>query len=90
MQILLKQSSAGVDLIAKTFNLTESEKYLLLEAAVGEGIFFAGQKHAAMKVVASYTEDQIITTNPQQLLEQERAREEFQKSLAAATDTPSK
>jgi type IV secretory pathway VirB4 component len=84
MQILLKQSSAGVDLIAKTFNLTESEKYLLLEAAVGEGIFFAGQKHAAMKVVASYTEDQIITTNPQQLLEQERARAEFQKSLSAA------
>ncbi len=86
MQILLKQSSAGVDLIAKTFNLTESEKYLLLEAAVGEGIFFAGQKHAAMKVVASYTEDQIITTNPQQLLEQERARAEFQKSLSAAAD----
>ncbi len=84
IQILLKQSSAGVDLIVKTFNLTESEKYLLLEAAVGEGIFFAGQKHAAMKVVASYTEDQIITTNPQQLLEQERAREEFQKSLTAA------
>lgn len=86
IQILLKQSSAGIDLIAKTFNLTESEKYLLLEAAVGEGIFFAGQKHAAMKVVASYTEDQIITTNPQQLLEQERAREEFQKSLSAAAE----
>lgn len=82
IQILLKQSPAGVDVVAKTFNLTESERYLLLEAAVGEGIFFAGQKHAAMKVVASYTEDQIITTNPQQLLEQERAREEFQKSLA--------
>ncbi|MFZ2681567.1 MAG: DUF87 domain-containing protein [Patescibacteria group bacterium] len=88
MQILLKQSSAGVDLVAKTFNLTESEKYLLLEAAVGEGIFFAGQKHAAMKVVASYTEDQIITTNPQQLLDQERAREDFQKSLAAAGAEP--
>ncbi|HRH32016.1 MAG TPA: DUF87 domain-containing protein [bacterium] len=85
IQMLLKQSSAGVDVVAKTFNLTESEKYLLLEAAVGEGIFFAGQKHAAMKVVASYTEDQIITTNPQQLLEQERAREEFQKSLTAAS-----
>ncbi len=89
IQILLKQSTAGVDLVAKTFNLTESEKYLLLEAAVGEGIFFAGQKHAAMKVVASYTEDQIITTNPQQLLEQERAREEFQKSLSATTNDQS-
>lgn len=81
MQILLKQSPAGIDTIANTFNLTQSEKYLLLEAAVGEGIFFAGQKHAAIKIVASYTEDQIITTNPEQLLKIERAREELQKSL---------
>jgi len=81
LQILMKQSSAGVDVIAKTFNLTQSEKYLLLEAGVGEGIFFAGQKHAAIKIVASYTEDQIITTNPEQLLQIERAKEEFQKSL---------
>jgi type IV secretory pathway VirB4 component len=81
LQILMKQSSAGVDIVADTFNLTQSEKYLLLEAGVGEGIFFAGQKHAAIKVVASYTEDQIITTNPEQLLQIERAREEFQKSL---------
>lgn len=85
LQILLKQSPAGVDVVSDTFNLTESEKYLLLEAAVGEGIFFAGQKHAAIKVVASYTEDQIITTNPEQLLEIERAREEFQKSIQGNT-----
>ena len=83
LQVLLKQSPAAVDLIAKTFNLTQSEKYLLLEAAVGEGIFFAGQKHAAIKVVASYTEDQIITTNPEQLLQQERARDEYRKALQA-------
>lgn len=82
LQMLLKQSPAAVDLVARTFNLTQSEKYLLLEAAVGEGIFFAGQKHAAIKVVASYTEDQIVTTNPEQLLQQERAREEYQKALA--------
>lgn len=81
MQMLLKQSPAAVDLIQQTFNLTESEKYLLLESAVGEGIFFAGQKHAAMRVVASYTEDQIVTTNPQQLLEQEQAKRQFEKSL---------
>lgn len=83
MQMLLKQSPAAIDLIKKTFNLTESEKYLLLESAVGEGIFFAGQKHAAMKVVASYTEDQIVTTNPQQLLEQEQARKQFERALGA-------
>ncbi len=81
LQLLMKQSPASVDNIAKTFNLTQSEKYLLLEAGIGEGIFFAGAKHAAIKVVASYTEDQLITTNPEQLLEIERARKEFEQSF---------
>lgn len=81
LQMLLKQSPAGIDKIADTFNLTQSEKYLLLEAAVGEGIFFAGQKHAAVKVVASYSEDQLVTTNPEQLLEIEKARKEFEESF---------
>ena len=81
LQILMKQSPAGIDVVAKTFNLTQSERYLLLEASVGEGIFFAGSKHAAVKVVASYTEDQLITTNPEQLLEIERARKEFEDSF---------
>lgn len=81
LQLLLKQSPAGVDVVSETFNLTSSERYLLLEAAVGEGIFFAGNKHAAVKVVASYTEDQLITTNPEQLLEIERARKEFEESF---------
>lgn len=73
LQLLLKQSTAAIEQVQKTFLLTEGEKYLLLEGNVGEGIFFAGQKHAAIKVVASYTEDQLITTNPQQLLEQDAA-----------------
>jgi len=83
LQLLLKQSPAGVDVVAETFNLTSSERYLLLEAAVGEGIFFAGNKHAAIKVVASYVEDQLITTNPEQLLEIERARKEFEESFGS-------
>jgi type IV secretory pathway VirB4 component len=69
MQLLLKQSPAAIDLVARTFLLTQSEKYLLLESGVGEGIFFAGPKHAAIQIVASYGEDQIVTTNPQQLLD---------------------
>jgi type IV secretory pathway VirB4 component len=68
LQILMKQSSATIDVAQKIFNLTEGEKYLLLEAEVGEGIFFAGQKHVAIKSVASYTEDQIITTSPKEVL----------------------
>ncbi len=70
MQILMKQSTASIDIVAETFNLTEGEKYLLLESDVGEGLFFAGLNHVAFKAVASYTEDQIITTDPKQLLGQ--------------------
>ena len=81
LQMLMKQSPSAIDLIQKVFLLTDSEKYLLLESGVGEGIFFAGFKHAAIKVVASYTEDQIVTTNPEQLLEIERAKKEFQEQF---------
>lgn len=87
MQILLKQSSAAIELIQKTFLLTEGEKYLLLEAGVGEGIFFAGPRHAAIKVVASYAEDQLITSDPKQLLEIENAKKELEKELLAGAET---
>jgi conjugal transfer ATP-binding protein TraC len=77
LQILMKQSPAAIDLVKKTFMLTEGEKYLLLECGIGEGIFFAGNKHVAMKVVASYTEDQLITSDPRQILEIQEAKKEF-------------
>lgn len=73
MQLLLRQSPASIDLVADTFNLTEGEKLLLLESEVGEGLFFAGLNHVAIKILASYAEDQIITTNPQQLEQLEDA-----------------
>lgn len=79
IQILLKQSPVAMELISKVFFLTEGEKYLLLESEVGEGLFFAGLKHVAIKVVASYVEDQIITTDPRQLLEIEEARKQLQR-----------
>jgi hypothetical protein len=66
-----------VDVISETFYLTDQEKFLLLESNVGEGIFFAGTKHVAIKVVASYSEDQIITTDPEQMLAIEKAKKEF-------------
>jgi len=81
MQLLLKQSPAAIDPVAKTFMLTEGEKYLLLECGVGEGIFFAGNKHVAIKVVASYSEDQLITSDPKQMLEIEESKREFAESL---------
>ena len=79
MQLLLRQSPASVDVVQKTFNLTDEEKFLLLESGVGEGLFFAGNKHVAIKIIASYTEDQIITSDPAQLLEIEKAKEELEK-----------
>jgi len=83
LQLLMKQTPAAVNLVQKTFMLTEGEKYLLLECGVGEGIFFAGAKHAAIKIVASYSEDQLITSDPRQLLELEAAKKEFEEALAA-------
>ena len=78
MQLLLKQSPAAIDTVAETFFLTEGEKYLLLESGVGEGIFFAGMKHVAIKIIASYMEDQIITTDPRQALELEQAKQQLE------------
>jgi len=82
IQVLLKQAPAAIDLVQKTFNLTDEEKYLLLESGIGEGIFFAGLKHVAIKIIASYTEDQIITSDPSQLLAIKKAKDD----LAAAQD----
>lgn len=76
LQLLLKQSPTSIDLVQKTFNLSDEEKYLLLESDLGEGIFFAGLKHVAIKTVASYTENQIITSDPSELMAIKKARAE--------------
>jgi hypothetical protein len=80
MQIILKQSPSVIDRIKEIFHLTDEEKYLLLESAVGEGIFFVGLKHVAIKIIASYTEDQIITSDPSQLLNIKRSKDELRAS----------
>ena len=82
LQFLFKQSPTNIDTIQKTFNLTDEEKFLLLESEVGEGLFFAGSKHVAIKVIASYTEDQIITSDPAQLLQIEQAKKELARAEA--------
>ncbi len=77
LQFLMKQSPTSIDLVQRTFNLTDEEKLLLLESNVGEGIFFVGLKHVAIKVIASYTEDQIITSDPSQILQIKQAKAEL-------------
>ena len=84
MQFLFKQSPVNMETVQKTFNLTDEEKFLLLESEVGEGLFFAGSKHVAIKVVASYTEDQLITSDPRQLLEIEQEKREFNSKMLGA------
>lgn len=84
IQLLLKQSPATIDILQKSFNLTDEEKYLLLESEVGEGIFFAGLKHVAIKVISSYTEDQIITSDPSQILSIKKAKAELEAAETGA------
>ncbi len=71
LQMLLKQGTSEVDLIASTFYLSEGEKALLLSADIGEGLFFAGQNHVAVKVVAAPFEHELITSNPADILRQQ-------------------
>lgn len=79
LQFLMKQSPATADVLQKTFNLTDWEKEMLLGTAVGEGIFFAGQKHVAMRVVASPSEDKFITTAPEEVLKMREAKKKSAK-----------
>ncbi len=86
IQILLRQSPTSIDLVQETFKLSDEEKYLLLESDVGEGIFFAGLKHVAIKVIASYTEDQIITSDPSQILAIRKAKKDLEAAESASGD----
>ncbi len=79
LQLMLKQSPAAADALQKTFHLTDQERLDLLQCNIGEGIFFAGLKHVSIQIIASYTEDQVITSDPAQLLEIEKAKEELAK-----------
>lgn len=86
MQFLMKQSPSSAEVLQKTFNLTDEEKYLLLESGVGEGIFFAGLKHVALKVIASHTEEQIITSDPSQVLAIEKSKKDLLQSESASAE----
>jgi hypothetical protein len=70
MQFLLKQSPSAVDVLADVFKLTAEEKKRLSQFPVGQGLFFAGQNHVHIQVVASPTETNLISTTPQQTSQQ--------------------
>ena len=75
IQILLKQNSSEVEVLAKTLNLSEGEKQFLLTAQVGEGLFFAGQNHVTAQFLASNFEYQLVTSKPQDIMENNAATE---------------
>lgn len=77
MQILLKQSPSAVDVLADVFKLTSEEHKRLSTFPVGQGLFFAGQNHVHIQITASQTETNLITTNPEQIKQMEKAEEIF-------------
>ncbi len=81
IQLLLGQSPTAIDTLQEIFNLTEGEKFALLESGVGEGIFFAGKQHVSIKVIGSYTEDQIVSSDPHQILALRKEKEGLTVSL---------
>lgn len=82
IQTLMRQSPAAVDRLTEVFYLSEAEKRLLLATNVGEGIFFAGESHVAIQVIASNEEHKLITTNPEELLAMEKqAKQDAEKAL---------
>ncbi len=81
LQFLMKQSPATTDVLQKTFNLTDWEKEMLLSSGVGEGLFFAGQKHVAIRVVASPAENKFITTSPEEISKMKEERKTNQEII---------
>lgn len=79
MQLLLKQSSSAVDVLGDVFKLTEEERKRLANFPVGQGLFFAGQNHVHVQIIASQTETGLITTNPQaSILQQQQGQQSAQ------------
>jgi len=80
LALLLRQSPANINIIGDALHLTEQEKSILLQASVGTGLFFAESRHVAVQILASYAEDQIITSSPAQLIDIKKAKEDLKKS----------
>ena len=85
IQILLKQSPASIDKLGEVFYLSEGEKHLLLASDVGEGIFFAGPNHVAIRVIAAPDEHALVTTDPKELLEMRQKSQDVLKQFEEPT-----
>ena len=63
LQILLKQSTTSIKSLNQLLGLSESEQQKLISCSVWEWLIFAGNQHIALKIVASPTEKELITTD---------------------------
>ncbi len=88
IQFLMKQSTASIPVLAETFYLSQGERQLLVTADVGEGIFFAGQNHVALRVVASDEEHTLITTNPEEVMARKQAVLQLKTKETIASSPP--
>lgn len=88
IQVLLKQSTSSIERVANAFNLSEGEQHLLLASDVGEGLFFAGTNHVAIRILASPNEHQLITTKPQELLAMKKASQSPTTNNQSTEPTP--
>ncbi|PCI24086.1 conjugal transfer protein TraC [Candidatus Peregrinibacteria bacterium] len=81
LQLLLKQSPLAVESLASVFNLTDGEKYMLLNSEIGQGLFFAGNNHVACQIIASYSEDKVITTSPEEVLRKQELNKKIDENI---------
>ena len=88
LKLLLKQSSAAINQISETFYLSQGEKQLLLSAGVGEGIFFAGMNHVAIKIISSADEHALATSKPAEILERQKQAKLQAAAEAASQNNP--
>jgi len=63
MQILLKQSTTSIKSLNQLLGLSEAEQQKLISCGVWEWLIFAGNQHIAIKIVASPSEKEMITTD---------------------------
>jgi len=68
--VLLRQKPSVIKQITGTFNLSNSEKELLLTSPIGEGILIMDDEHSEISIVASPKEKKVITTNADEILKQ--------------------
>ncbi len=73
LQMLLKQSTAAIEQVADVFYLSQGEKHMLLSSNVGEGLFFAGPNHVAVRIVASPDEHALATSKPSEVIQRRQS-----------------